>query len=669
LIFRKLPRSPLFLLIPALLLSSCMSGELRELRKKLNDSFPSVSKLDQRWKAIQVTSKGVDALGQANTAVLISADVLEPRLAEQIEQQAKTVQAPASVSYQIADTEVDLEDQWIELSTSYLLKLDQPAVEIQGTASGGISPALLNGEVRLFPAFTALEVQKIRFIKPFEGNLDAIVPLINGVLRTFLERVNSAVQRTPLTISLDLTPISYDPVQQLAKITGLVEVTGHPLQLKFSIAASAVLIDEDAVQFLANLTHSGDTDVPAITVPEPPADLDEQRVTSEFNALERRFGDLRSALAETPPSNAVAWAVVSKNLIASSVNRALASPSLCASYNLDGMSLPYNVQIDTFKSDPIDCSPTVACDLEEDRRDCRRARECHISHDDRSCGRWFGNDPFCEAAKAAQNLAYEAEYRACLATPQFIVDAVCEAEKLASNVANKAKKDLCELDKVRIKGMCEAYKEVVTQVKEVANVSGEMGLEGKPRLCLDRVSVKDDLSSITVSGSLTADPVTVAGSMRYIPLNIPSHLGCPAEWTRDVSAMVKVGPLPYAVTVPVEIKPGEDRILLDYKVPELKIPAEMRPTPFEAVFARHPDLAVVCPGPAGIVGGATLVNAGYLEATGKDLAPELRGKLLLKSKEVQQSMALEPKLMKIGADTFKLVPQVGETVIGFVARR
>lgn len=152
-----------------------------------------------------------------------------------------------------------------------------------------------------------------------------------------------------------------------------------------------------------------------------------------------------------------------------------------------------------------DCSLRVDnrdCSLREDTRNCTPqvdTRSCSQPHDERSCHTWLGNDPFCEAAKAAQNVAYESArvacetakgtqngiYRANMAGCEAAKGAAnaqaaqnklsCEAGKASQNAVYAAEKGACETGKTAAKYACEADKQSAYQLCRNTNVfSGDL---------------------------------------------------------------------------------------------------------------------------------------------------------------------------------------------------
>jgi hypothetical protein len=71
----------------------------------------------------------------------------------------------------------------------------------------------------------------------------------------------------------------------------------------------------------------------------------------------------------------------------------------------------------------IDCTPTQNCTLNSDDRECNR---CLVSVFNHCTVR--GNDPACEAAKAAQNAMYAAQKTQC-ETQKAAQKAACEGTR------------------------------------------------------------------------------------------------------------------------------------------------------------------------------------------------------------------------------------------------
>ncbi|MCC6133543.1 MAG: hypothetical protein IT186_26725 [Acidobacteria bacterium] len=139
----------------------------------------------------------------------------------------------------------------------------------------------------------------------------------------------------------------------------------------------------------------------------------------------------------------------------------------------------------SFQEDRRDCSlktDNTDCSLQEDRRDCGR---CILYRPgwplgDGGCAQ-MGNDPVCEAAKAAQNVVYAANKAACEATKAARNAGYkaehdgCEAAKAAENARRKADHDACEAGKAAQNALYKAERDAC----EIAKTSSKVACEGQ----------------------------------------------------------------------------------------------------------------------------------------------------------------------------------------------
>ena len=147
------------------------------------------------------------------------------------------------------------------------------------------------------------------------------------------------------------------------------------------------------------------------------------------------------------------------------------------------------------------CDATADCSLREDRRDCslkedRRdcslqvdTRDCSQPHDERSCHRFFGNDPFCESAKLAQNAAYAAAKGVCEAAKATqnagyaTAKASCETSKTSQNAAYSSEKLACEAGKSGQNALYAAEKASCETAKTTAKYACEVDKQASFQVC------------------------------------------------------------------------------------------------------------------------------------------------------------------------------------------
>lgn len=197
-----------------------------------------------------------------------------------------------------------------------------------------------------------------------------------------------------------------------------------------------------------------------------------------------------------------------------------------------------------------DCSLKVdnrACDAQVDTRDCslkQDTRDCSQPHDERSCSTCIlrniftggcsqmGNDPFCEASKAAQNEIYAGNKATCeigKAGQNKIYEAeklACESGKEAQNTAYAAAKLSCESQKAGQNGIYGVQKALCETAKTSGKAACEFEKSTKKTLCFaSNYHSGDFISPATVNlfiRALGGNPLT---DMHLLPLlNVPSGL-------------------------------------------------------------------------------------------------------------------------------------------------
>ena len=147
------------------------------------------------------------------------------------------------------------------------------------------------------------------------------------------------------------------------------------------------------------------------------------------------------------------------------------------------------------------CDATASCPLQEDKRECsapedqrncslqQDTRNCSQPHDERGCNHWWGNDPLCESAKAAQNAAYAAAKGACEAakagqnTGYAAAKASCEAAKGTQNALYAKDKAACEVSKSTQNGIYAAQKASCETAKSTSKAACEVDKQASYQVC------------------------------------------------------------------------------------------------------------------------------------------------------------------------------------------
>lgn len=231
----------------------------------------------------------------------------------------------------------------------------------------------------------------------------------------------------------------------------------------------------------------------------------------------------------------------------------------------------------SLKTDSRNCSlqlDTRDCSLKTDTRDCSLkvdTRDCSLQVDTRSCGHDistpFGtvhvNDPICEAAKAAQNVAYKAAHDSCelakaaqngahkVAHDQCEIDKAaqqvaykgehdaCEVAKGAQNLAYKAAHDKCEAEKATQNGLYAAEKAACETGKTLSKAACEADKAAAQTLCMTtNVHSGDLIGPSTVAlfrRAMGEDPMSPTSALTLSPVTLPMSLLGDAELLANVA--------------------------------------------------------------------------------------------------------------------------------------
>ena len=149
-----------------------------------------------------------------------------------------------------------------------------------------------------------------------------------------------------------------------------------------------------------------------------------------------------------------------------------------------------------------------------------------------------GNDPICEASKAAQNAGYATAKADCEAK-KSAAKADCERikgqGKLDCERLKTQEKAQCETEKEGQRLACETEKGAVVALHHtgnIGNVDGSVAGTGSLRLCFQDVDLSAALDKLTMT--LVASGSAALGThFKFVPLDVGGHILCPFEWTAD----------------------------------------------------------------------------------------------------------------------------------------
>jgi hypothetical protein len=653
----------------------------RFIAEALGARWPPVDPHAGRWQAVSSAVAHLGSLDRAGFAIRLQVAPLIAVAKERMLAQMNEATAKQSPDRHFLIDGLDIVAGKQSIDTAFTLKYDDPNLSLAAGVAGHIAPVVENTWLHLIPVFDTIVIREAA-TRNAKVDLAAAVLLANDALSELLTTINGALVADDVIKPVDIGLKGIAPIdvgKELAKIPGVVSASGPVIDPSFRYEDPVLLIDISSIQVIGRLALGASVNAAAVALPTPVAVPSAAEVDSTLRKLEDRFIAARNSVDE-PSEDVPVWIAVRRDAIGGLLGNLLAhfDRPACATYGIQ-FSAPYNLDLKSFSGSLPDCTPRMACDLQVDTRDCRRAPHCERHPDDtRDCsacilGNPFtggctlrGNDPICEALKGTQNGVYASQYAACQGGA-LVVNAECEVEKGTQNGIYAGQKAACEADKGRLKVQCEALKGLQQQLQVLAHVGGEVHASGSANLCVPGITVDPNLSHLGLDVSLAGHGISLGGRMDYTPIGIPGTLlGCVIPWSRPLSASVDIRNQQKRLTADLSSEQTDHGLALKFVTGDISIEAEMQPPPFEAIFAEHPDLAVICPVLFGVGGTATLLNSTTFAASGKDLVPELRGELQIPVKAAtlavmiaQQKIPIDQKLMLVGT------PRITDSAIVF----
>lgn len=639
----------------ALVLTGCENA----VTKAVNTALPPVNIDQQRQEAIASTAKALSAMQGPNVALGVDFDDANATLFTEAlrkegvtalsvtgDEQLLIVKASFKRTFSAKDAG---DDAALKAALGAATPTIAGSVEVYTGISGSVtaekdSPKL---DLRILPGVSRVAVDKVEIAGVDATKItDPIVKLLNR----YRDNITGELTRAPfarysvpavapetLDLAKMLQPKKQDPN---VKVT----VTGNPVDVDAHWDGVAWLITSDQL-----------TGVLQISSKVGPKPKDALAIEPTYGGIRGQFdGIVQDSFGLTSlPSKT--WVAVRRDLLAFTVNDALSKAQLCASFEANTKTKA-DKKIPMPGPEGISCSMDMTCngsqscswDASKDTRNCHRC----LIYSPQICafGRCVGgggcitegNDPICEAAKAAQNLYYANE---------------ANVRKAACDARNTAEIGACQIEKNGRKALCDAGKEALTALRKtgnLANFSAEATIKSEgAQVCLRQFNLGGNLESlnlaIEVQGKAKADV-----DIEFIPLDL-GHAICqfPVKKSQPFTAELRESLLSTAADVKL-VTNKEGQAFLDYTTAETKVKARLSPGPTEFLL-KSPEIAFKCP----IVG---LLAPLVVVAT--PFVPELRGEIDHTIAKEQRSLELPLPKPDVEGGKMKLEPLVTAKAIG-----
>lgn len=696
----------IFILVFCLGLSGCFEEKIKSLVDK---QFPPIDVAQQRATAVGLGQKAL--LNLRDASFVASFEMEDIRTGIELLELAR---------YNISELKVEPDQQMIfvdltvegvfdskvvtglEPDQAEILDLAKP--EIVGSLRFGLSigTEIVENDVllRVLPIFSEVKFEKLELL----GSLDIARPaeFITAVINKFSDNISGELTRAEFTkIRFPTSPVkeidftSSSSQSDDAGNSVDLRLETKPLSEPIHIGQSAILIEVDSVVVILEVSP---TALPAPTVVEFEG-------STEFVDLQTNFEAAVTELLPAAEQPEGTWGVVAKNFLADVMNQAVNETELCFSGNATLAKQTFSEKIEIPDENAVDCTsnrnctPTRQCDFDDidcrqtkdcsQDRDCRSGRSCSFqkNHDTRNCNKCLvknpfggctirGNDPICEAAKAAQNAAYDAAHagrvldcerlknteKATCEAEKVTAKAACEAEKVtakgvceADKAAKKGdcerlksqEKAQCELEKTGERALCETGKEALKRLSRtgnLANIDGGVQGTGSVEICVRKFLVSDDVSTLALSldaeGSASAE-----ASVKFVPLDIVGHLLCQFPFTEDKTVSVNIPRQDIDINSDLEFENTIDGLKISTETSASNIGAKISPSPRDLILQSY-NMTLACAPLAGLIHPINL-SVG-------SVVPEMQGDISIPVDKITNEMIVEPFELLAGEDGRKI---------------
>ena len=648
-------------LMTLLLLTGCGDS----LTKMVNAKFPPITVDEQRQAAINSTAQALAKLATPNIGVGLSmSDATAALLTEQLKKQG-VVKLSLRGDEQLLRVSVDFarqfskEDAGDNQAAIAALGALKPRIEGTITAYAGITGAIAQAgtsgpelELRLLPALSSVHVEKIELADKVDVTL--VGTAITAVLNRFKDNISGELTRSPVTrVTVPaLSDKSFNPSDTFSVIDAggkaSVEVIAKPIVVPFKVDGIAWLVAKEHLTSLVQLS-------PVSVV----ATAQSVEVKPTFGGIQDRVNEIVEQVFEVPSPEGT-WVAVKRDVIALAMNSVTSQAQLCVKASVSVPNQHTSTKIKLPNGLGINCSSDRVCksdrqcsfNANRDTRDCsacllRAPRVCAFGGCVGGQCTLRGNDPFCEAAKAAQNVIYDADAN--------LRKADCDRLRETENAT-------CEVEKAGEKLLCEAKKEALNRLAATGNFAN---LDVDSRFATDNLQVclRDfNLSpaldrvqfALEVHGEAKADV-----DVKFVPLDIVGHLTCQFPWSQSKSftASLRESRVGIASNIQLATDTGDARA--NFVVDNVDIKAKLKPGPTEFLLS-SPELLLKCPVLAGIAPTVVALTP---------FVPQLKGEIdyTLKDQRASVKLAVPKQVVGEVAMVIKVVP-TKEAIVAMASR-
>jgi hypothetical protein len=575
--------SSLLLVVPLLALSGCA------LRRAVNSKFPPINENQQRQVAVDSTAKALSAiktptiLAEVNLSdagkVLLNEDLRKlgvTKLSLVGTQQLLKISLEFDHKFSEGDAGKNADAQ--KVITTWRPEASGSIVVFAGLKNPDVNainladiPAM---DLQLLPALSTVQINHLKVFGHYKVTL-VVQPLV-ALLNAFKDNVSGALSRSKL-VSISIPEVAKKPLNldksfsfQIDQQKVNATISANPIPIPDKLTGVAWRITDDNLTVLLQVLPQSAVDLPASQI-QP----------ATFKEIDDRFNDLLRTEFDLPSRDDSELVAVNENLIANTLAASVEQAAPCVAISAPRINIP---PLDKMISIPPDSANCL-----QDPTNCEI--HCNHNHADDHCGTF--NVP-CKTAEAAKNLAFDAEYGACMGareakivacrTGQAVTQAGCETAKTAFNAA--------------IAG-------------EVGDVTAQVSGNANAQMCLSRLTLSDRLMSVSldVNASGNANGNLALG---FSPRRGVGRAICFLDLNLNNSFTAKFSAPRWSASSPATIEQVGDDVYISYNLQGGNIAASYSPSLPGLLSHDLPRIALKCPlaGAAGAVVDASGVLAG-----------------------------------------------------------
>lgn len=270
------------------------------LRGRLNREFPPVSGLERKVEALEKQTESLARMSKPDFGFQINKDVVQQQINSLMREQLQL--APSDLgdeldSIIVDDVTLEFQKQEIAVKTTITLNFNHRKIKmVRANVNGFISPYVYHDTLTFIPVLKELRVQKVK-LKGIFKSLTILKPLLNGLLRRYLDNVNGQMRFYHIPLPKDVLPAT-KVSELLSGSPDITIVNDFTVDFKREIGPVAILIDDDGLQLIGEMV------LPASEGGDPAKTIHDKLLADRDGDLPvaNEFAERRLQLLETQDS-------------------------------------------------------------------------------------------------------------------------------------------------------------------------------------------------------------------------------------------------------------------------------------------------------------------------------------------------------------------------------